>query len=194
MTLRTASRPLDDPMNNEHVALLRKGAATWNKWRREKPDIRPDLHGASLRGADLHAANLRGANLSGAKLNGAKLNGANLLGADLRRATLVGTNLTRADLTGCRVYGVSAWGLKLKKTKQQNLIITNEDEPEVAVDNIEVAQFIYLMLHNEKIRSQAARRCMHAPYPVEISFSVSSPPPRRNREDTPAAPTPDRGY
>src|SRR5262249_18833234 len=49
--------------------------------------------------------------------------------------------------------GVSAWGLKLdKETKQQNLIITPYGEPEITVDNIEVAQFIYLMLHNEKIR------------------------------------------
>jgi hypothetical protein len=32
------------------------------------------------------------------------------------------------------------------------LIITDEGEPEITVDNIEVAQFIYLLLHNEKIR------------------------------------------
>ena len=38
------------------------------------------------------------------------------------------------------------------RTKQQNLVITADDEPEVTVDNIEVAQFVYLLLHNEKIR------------------------------------------
>ena len=38
------------------------------------------------------------------------------------------------------------------ETKQQNLVITPRDEPEITVDNIEVAQFIYLLLHNEKIR------------------------------------------
>ena len=47
---------------------------------------------------------------------------------------------------------MSAWGLKLPRAKQQNLIITRNDEPEITVDNIEVAQFIYLLLHNEKIR------------------------------------------
>ena len=36
--------------------------------------------------------------------------------------------------------------------KQQNLVITRADEPEITVDNIEVAQFIYLLLHNQKIR------------------------------------------
>ena len=39
-----------------------------------------------------------------------------------------------------------------KNTKQQNLIVTDEGEPEITVDDIEVAQFIYLLLHNEKIR------------------------------------------
>jgi hypothetical protein len=64
----------------------------------------------------------------------------------------VEVDFTSADLTGCRVYGVSAWGLKLQDATQQNLIITPPHEPTVAVDNIEVAQFIYLLLHNEKIR------------------------------------------
>jgi hypothetical protein len=39
-----------------------------------------------------------------------------------------------------------------KRHEQENLIITRKDEPDVAVDNIEVAQFVYLLLHNEKIR------------------------------------------
>jgi hypothetical protein len=64
----------------------------------------------------------------------------------------VQANLTGADLTGCRIYGVSAWDVKLKGAKQQNLVINLENEPTVTVDNIEVAQFVYLLLHNEKIR------------------------------------------
>src|SRR5262249_44879885 len=90
-------------------------------------------------------------------LHGAYLVRANLSGADLRDANLYGSllldaDLTGADLTGCRVYGVSAWGLKLERAKQQNLIITPSEGPAITVDNIEVAQFIYLLLHNQKIR------------------------------------------
>ena len=40
----------------------------------------------------------------------------------------------------------------MEGTKQQNLIITRGAEPEITVDNIEVAQFVYLLLHHEKIR------------------------------------------
>jgi hypothetical protein len=92
------------------------------------------------------------ANLREANLIGAELIGANLSGADLNTATLVETDFTKADLTGCRIYGISAWRLKLDGAQQQNLVITDTDESEVTVDNIEVAQFIYLLLHNEKIR------------------------------------------
>jgi hypothetical protein len=65
---------------------------------------------------------------------------------------LIETNLPHADLTGCRVYGISAWDLKLEGAKQRDLVITTRDQPEITVDNLEVAQFIYLLLHNEKIR------------------------------------------
>jgi hypothetical protein len=32
------------------------------------------------------------------------------------------------------------------------LVITRKDEAEITVDNIKIAQFVYLLLHNEKIR------------------------------------------
>jgi uncharacterized protein YjbI with pentapeptide repeats len=114
--------------------------------------IRAKLIRANLYGAHLRRANLNGANLNGADLNGADLIEADLGEADLQAAVLIGTDFSAADLTGCRIYGVSAWGLKLERTKQQNLVITRADEPAITVDNIEVAQFIYLLLHNEKIR------------------------------------------
>jgi hypothetical protein len=100
----------------------------------------------------LIGANLTGAHLIGANLSGVDLRAANLIGANLAAATLIGTDFTDADLTGCRIFGTSAWRLKLEGAKQQTLVITLPDEPEITVDNIEVAQFIYLMLNNQKIR------------------------------------------
>jgi uncharacterized protein YjbI with pentapeptide repeats len=110
------------------------------------------LFGAKLLKANLSRANLAQANLTDADLRGATLSGAKLDRASLVTAVLVNSDLTGADLTGCRIFGVSAWGLKLDRAKQQNLIITPANEPEITLDNIEVAQFVYLMLHNEKIR------------------------------------------
>ena len=66
---------------------------------------------------------------------------------------MVETRFVRTDLTGCRIYGISAWNLDLEDTKQTDLIITPADEPAITVDNLEVAQFVYLLLlNNEKIR------------------------------------------
>jgi hypothetical protein len=114
--------------------------------------VEANLSGAALERAGLSGAKLTSASLVGSYLLYARLDEADLSGADLQGALLVDADLTGADLTGCRIYGVSAWGLKLERTKQQNLVITPEGEPAITVDNIEVAQFIYLMLHNQKIR------------------------------------------
>jgi Pentapeptide repeats (8 copies) len=115
--------------------------------------IEANLYGARLWMAKLSKAKLLKAVLARADLEDTKLGGADLRGAKLQGATLVRTDLTGADLTGCRIYGVSAWELKLETTKQQNLVITSENEPEITVDDIEVAQFIYLMLNNQKVRN-----------------------------------------
>ena len=117
-----------------------------------------DLRGAHLIEADLIAADLIAADLSGADLRGANLSGAQLRLADLRGANLGGaslnlTNLVDTNLTGCRIYGLSAWNVGVGPgTIQEGLIITPRHEPEVTVDDLEVAQFVYLLLHNDKIR------------------------------------------
>src|SRR5260370_690825 len=129
--------------DDDHIAHLKKGVAAWDAWRGEKPTVRPDLRQADPHRATPTKANLRGANLSEANLSGSKL----------ESAILVSTYFDGADLNGCYIYGISAWNLKLDgATKQQNLVITPWNEPEITVDNIEVAQFIYLLLHNERIR------------------------------------------
>ena len=66
---------------------------------------------------------------------------------------MLDVDLADADLTGAFVYGASIWKLTLNPaTKQNGLVVTEFGQPEVTVDRIEVAQFVYLLLHNEKIR------------------------------------------
>lgn len=117
-----------------------------------------NLSEARVEGANLTHANLTGCDLRGACLNDADLESANLTRADLTdavlsRVDLVETNLTNATITGCRIYGASAWNVTLEGTTQFDLIISKEGEPVVTVDDLEVAQFIYLMLNNSKIRN-----------------------------------------
>ncbi len=164
--------------NQEHLDILKQGVAAWTWWRQNHPKIPPDLSEANLYGTDLHGADLSVANLSGANLisaylykanlveanlreaslsqanlSGADLSGADLSFANLGGAVLVHTNLTRANLTQCTIYGISVWDVQLEGAKQNNLIITPHDEPTITVDDLEVAQFIYLLLNNQKIRN-----------------------------------------
>jgi uncharacterized protein YjbI with pentapeptide repeats len=107
---------------------------------------------ADLSMADLSRAVIRNANLYRANLLRTNLSGADLSEAQLGLTNLVQTNFAGANLSGCGVYGVSAWDVELNDAIQTNLVITPDNVPNIQVDNLEVAQFIYLLLNNERIR------------------------------------------
>ncbi len=111
-----------------------------------------DLQWAYMREAFMPYSNLSDANLREANLTGAWLSGAYLREARLYGAILIGAHLDNADLTGCRIFGISAWNLELENAIQTDLVISDQSEPVITVDNLEVAQFIYLLLNNAKIR------------------------------------------
>ena len=90
--------------NDEHVAMLARGAAAWNGWRADH-DETPDLSRAGLRGLDLSGFKLSRTDLRGADLRGTNLSGANLSGAHLDGANLFKAVLDRADLAGAFLYG-----------------------------------------------------------------------------------------
>jgi uncharacterized protein YjbI with pentapeptide repeats len=112
---------------------------------------------ATLLLANADVANMEKALLYGANLNGISLKSSNLKGAWLPEcyiegAQLTNTNLEEANISGCHVHGASVWNVKLDGAKQDNLIITPSNEPKIVVDNLEMAQFLYLLINNEKLR------------------------------------------
>lgn len=158
--------------NWEHLRKLRQGVDAWNAWRESYPDVEPDLQGnrfdrdnltganfseANLYRASFWRANLQDTDFSGARVSSGNFNGANLSnakfpGANLKYARLVGANVEGADFSKCFVYGASIWNLQGEPKEQSNLIITPPSESIVVVDNLEIAQFVYLLLNNSKIR------------------------------------------
>ncbi len=111
-----------------------------------------DFYRASLWRANLSGANMIGADLSGSNLNGAILRGADLSQANLRFARFTAADVSEANFSGTFVYGCSFWNLKGTPKEQLNVVITPRTEAPITVDSIEVAQFIYLLLKNHKIR------------------------------------------
>lgn len=111
-----------------------------------------DLSRSILRSARLEGAFLTEALLCHAELTEAQLTSAHLQGADLRGAQLVDVNLRYCDLSGCFVYGASVWNADLEGALQQSLIVSAPDEPILTTDELEVAQFIYLLRDHKKLR------------------------------------------
>lgn len=169
--------------DQDHLAILLQGVQAWNTWRAKHVDVKPDLREADLREADLreaylreadleradlsgahlyrcdlhgshlYRANLRETDLREANLNRADLREADLRGANLQYALLVGANFERANLSNCAVYGASAWNVHLEDAIQTNLAINGPNDPIITVDDLEVAQFIYLLLDHQKLRN-----------------------------------------
>jgi hypothetical protein len=104
--------------------------------------------------ADMEGAILSNASLVGATLRDTVLNKADLRGADLSESTLVRTKLLGTTLIGARIYGISAWDLELcgNDSLRRGLIVTPESDPPVFVDDVEIAQFIHLLLSRPKLR------------------------------------------
>lgn len=140
----------------QHATLLKANLAKVDLCQADFSET--DLRGANLFYADLNetnfrSADLRGTNLKGATLAFTKFYKADLSEADLVLAQMIDTNFSSAKLNGCRIFGTSAWNLETDlNTEQKGLIITRPDEPAVTVDNVEVAQFIHLLLNNAKLR------------------------------------------
>jgi uncharacterized protein YjbI with pentapeptide repeats len=116
-----------------------------------------NLSHANLRRADLtftkfNRTNLRGATLAAADLSEADLRTADLIGANLIGSNLIRTRIDNAKISKSYVYGVSVWDLEGEFWEQKDLIITPADQPSITVDNIKVAQFVYLILNNKEIR------------------------------------------
>ena len=74
--------------DNHRLKLLTDRWGGWNEWRRQNPDVRPDLSGADLERQLLIGVDLSGSNLRSAKLNYVDLRGANLSHANLENANL----------------------------------------------------------------------------------------------------------
>jgi uncharacterized protein YjbI with pentapeptide repeats len=110
-----------------------------------------NLRRADLREANLRATNLIKTDLSEANLSQADLSGADFLGADLSGSICRQTDFSRAKLRQCRIYDMALADARLNGTTQQVLCITPRDQPQVAVDDLQVAQSLSRLLRNDEI-------------------------------------------
>jgi hypothetical protein len=103
-------------------------------------------------------------------LSYADLRGADLSAAVLEYTRLVDVDLDDATLTDCLIYGASVWNVTGRPRQQSNLVITpsistrdpeqprqrpgeGNASPTITVDDLEIAQFIYLLLNHRNVRT-----------------------------------------
>lgn len=107
--------------NEEHFSLLAKGVTVWNEWRRNNPEITPDLSGANLQGTYLECVNFENVYLTGANLSQCKLRWARFDGA-----TVDGINIDGADVVNTALVSI----LERQKVELASILIKQKVEKE----------------------------------------------------------------
>ena len=107
---------------------------------------------ATITQARMGRAKAAGVNLTGSRVLNTDLRHADLRGATLHVTSLINLELEGADISESQVFGAAAWHITSSAAHQRDLIITPPDSPTVSCDDLETAQFIYLLLHNQKLR------------------------------------------
>lgn len=110
-----------------------------------------DIHGANFDNAFLNRVNLRESNLSRVNLFQADVRDADLSGANLDMARFVQTDLRGANVTGCSVRGVTVDHVQLEQAIESTLLLTEPGEPIIAVDSLEIAPFVWMLLENASV-------------------------------------------
>lgn len=119
--------------------------------------LRTNFSNSSLTGSHMGNSNLQLATFENSELLTANLANCQLQNAIFKNAVMSGVNLSNSNLTGATiidsiVFGTSSWNIDTTESIQKNLTITNhKDESVITVDDLEIAQFIYLIVNNNKI-------------------------------------------
>jgi uncharacterized protein YjbI with pentapeptide repeats len=97
----------------EHLKILDKGVGEWNNWRKNNPDLVPDLMKTDLEGKDFRKINFSKTNLNGVNFRLSNLGWANLIDAELNGIDFLGTSLISADLSRSEIIGSEFFGANL---------------------------------------------------------------------------------
>ena len=97
--------------------------------------------------------NFQDADLSYCSAEDADFSGSYFNNTILENIKFVKSNLSNTYINSCFFYGSSTWDITTDGSVQKNNIITSKDENSITVDNIELAQFIYLLINNVKVRN-----------------------------------------
>lgn len=102
--------------------------------------------------AEFRDCTFEDADLSYCSAENTSFRGSTFKNSKLEYMSLVANDFSNTLIDGCNVYGISAWDINLENSTQKDLIITPKEMAAIRVDNIELAQFLYLIINNNKLR------------------------------------------
>lgn len=111
------------------------------------------LYNSIFEDCKFEECNLSNTLFTSGKIINSTVSDTDLTKVDFRNTQLTADTFINCDLSKSKIFGVSTWKLSLINTIQEDLRISDVGEPKITIDNIEVAQFIYLLLNNEKLRN-----------------------------------------
>ncbi len=128
---------------------LKKGAESWNSWRKNKAigDLNLDgveIMGIDLDGADLSKISMRKATVRNCSFKNADLISANLEGASLQNnnfsnAKLIAAKLSDCDLSGSVLYNANMLTASTRNAKLENIDFRGHDISGLILKNISLA-------------------------------------------------------
>lgn len=141
--------------NQEQVELLKQGVEAWNQWRRNHPEIIPDLSESNITRLDLSGINFSRAILNGSSLSRLDLSEANFAHSDLSDAFLSESNLKGANFDNAKLIGAVFKELGFNKAiltsanlKNARFSKTNLSEANLSKVNLSEANLTGLDLSN----------------------------------------------
>ncbi len=128
---------------------LKKGADSWNSWRKNQAtgDLNLDevtLIDADLENADLSKVSMRGATIKGCNLKNVDFISANLEGADLQNndftnAKLIAARLNKANLSGSILTNANMLTASTRNARLENIDFKGHDISGLILKNISLA-------------------------------------------------------
>jgi uncharacterized protein YjbI with pentapeptide repeats len=100
--------------------------------------VRSSLSEVSLMGSSFFKANLSHSKFANCNFKG---------------SIFIETDINESIFEDCSIFGISCWKIAGTPRVIQNLNIADFNENRITVDNLEVAQFLYLILNNKELQS-----------------------------------------
>ena len=151
--------------NKRHLAILKKGRRSWNKWREKNLDIIPQLSGIDLLSeelTDLEGYNLDYANLAGVSgivisFRHTSLFRANLEKANFKESGFEEANLTEANLKGIVIIDTTFKRANLQEANLQEAQISFSDFTEAKLEGADLQKANLLESYFSKAILKKAR-------------------------------------